>query len=228
MQTAMVRRGLVAALGLAAGLLLLLPLRLAPGLLATGIAAESVEGSLWSGQLRAARWHGLALGDVRVGVSPVSLLGGNLRFSLAGPALQGSILRGGTNGVAGLSGKLALGGGLPLPIAGVSFDGVDAEFSGGACRRAAGQVRLVPAGALAAATGGEALSGAIRCDGAQLLLPLAMGPARFDMRIDAGGRYRATIAIAIAGADPAGQSALLAAGFAPTPDGAVAILEGSL
>ncbi len=222
----MVRRGLVAALGLALGLLLLWPLRLAPGLHAAGIAAESVEGSLWSGQLKAARWHGLAFGDVRVGVSPLALLGGNLRLSLSGPALRGSVMRGGTTGVAGLSGTVALAGGKSLPIVGVAFDGVDAMFSGGACRSAAGQIRLLPAGALAGATGGEALAGAIRCDGDQLLLPLAAGAARLEMRIGATGRYRASITIA--GADMAASPALLAAGFVPTPGGAAATVEGVL
>jgi general secretion pathway protein N len=226
MPAGMVRRCLITALGLAIGLLLLWPLRLVPGLREAGFAAESIEGSLWAGQLRAARWHGLVIGDVGVGVSPLALLGGNLRLSLAGPALRGSVMRGGTTGVAGLSGNVALAGPMPLPIVGVAFDGVDTVFSGGICRNAAGQIRLLPGGALARATGGQALAGVIRCDGDQLLLPLAAGAARLDMRIGATGRYRATITIA--GAESAASPALLAAGFVPTPDGVAATLEGVL
>lgn len=220
------RRWTVFALALAIGLLAFWPLRLAPGLSKSGIAAGSARGTLWSGTLEAAQWRGIALGDLAVGVAPLSLVAGNLRMHIEGPALRGTILRGSVSGLSGATGDMAVGGVLPLPVSRLALDTVTATFANGACTEATGQVRLAPGGAIAAITGGESFAGAIRCDAGKLLLPLTAGPAQMQVRIGGDGRYNASILVG--GIDEAQRQGLAAAGFQPTPDGAAINVEGSL
>ncbi len=219
-------RWLAFALALVVGLLAMWPLRLAPGIAATGLSSASATGSIWAGELTAARWRGLELGELHVGLAPTALLGGHLRLAVEGASLRGAILQGRTNGVESLNGDIPLAGSTPLPIARLGLDSVSIEFAGGVCKKASGQIRFVASGALAAASAGGIFAGTPVCDAGQLLLPLAAGPARMDIRIGGDGRYRA--AISVTGSDATERPALLAAGFQPTPQGVALNLEGSL
>jgi general secretion pathway protein N len=226
MQRLALHRWLAFAAALVIGLLALWPLRLAPGLARTGLAAASATGSIWLGDLASARWRGLALGDLRVGLSPLALLTGRTRLTMNGTALRGTIEQGSTSGGATLSGDIPLAGNTPLPITQLILDGFNVRFDHGTCKTAFGKLRIMAAGPLAAASSGGSFSGTPKCEAGKLLLPLASGPARMDIRIGEGGGYRASMAVA--GPDPANRAALLAAGFQPDPQGVVLNLEGSL
>ncbi len=220
------RRWLAFALALVAGLLALWPLRLAPGIAATGLTAASATGSIWAGETTATRWRGLAIGDLHVGLAPMALIGGHMRLAVDGASLRGAILQGRTSGVEALNGDMPLAGSTPLPVARLGLDSVSVEFVAGVCKKAAGQIRLVASGALAAVAAGGVFAGTPVCDTGELRLPLSAGPARMDIRIGGDGRFRA--AISVTGADSTDRPALLAAGFQPTPQGVALNLEGSL
>jgi general secretion pathway protein N len=112
-----------------------------------------------------------------------------------------------------------------LPITAIDLDGVSLGFAGGVCADATGRITLQPGGAIASQ---GAFSGAPRCDGPTLVLPLvsASGRGRIELRVTADGRYRANLALdGVAEADRAG---LLAAGFQLTPQGLALTAEGIL
>lgn len=222
MTPAMVRLGLFTMLLLAA-LVALLPLRLV--IAGSELAAHDARGSIWAGRLTDARWRGIGLGDLAIGIEPLALMGGRAVFAITGPALRGRVSR---TGVEGLAGQVGVAGATPLPLAGIAFDAVSVDFSGGTCRTARGTVRITAAGGLAGAGGSAAVfAGTPRCESGRLLLPLAApGGGRIDVGIAAGGRYRAQVTLA--GVDEAARPGLLAAGFQPTPQGVALTLEGSL
>src|SRR5690606_22140697 len=71
----------------ALALLVLAPLQLVLPRLSPppGLSAAGVEGGLWRGTLRQAQWRGAALGDLRLGLSPLPLLTGRRRLWLRSP-----------------------------------------------------------------------------------------------------------------------------------------------
>ena len=103
------------------GAIILLPLRVVLALGDAGLAARQVSGSLWSGQLADAAWRGVPLGDLAVGLAPLSLLSGAPRLGFEGPALTGTAM---ADGVTGLSGTVDASGHTPLPIGRVDLQNV--------------------------------------------------------------------------------------------------------
>ena len=204
------------------GAIALLPLRVLVAAGDQGLAARQVSGSVWAGQLNDASWRGIPLGDLGVGLAPLSLLTGAPRLTFAGPALAG--MASGA-GVTGLSGSIDARGQTLLPIGRINFQNLDISFQNGSCRTASGGVTVTPTGLLAAAMGGE-LRGLARCDAGKLLLPLTSATAGMQVRIGGDGGWQALISVTAG--DAATRSALLVSGFAPTPQGLSRRLEGHL
>lgn len=204
------------------GMVALLPLRIVLALGNSGLAARSVAGSLWSGHLADAAWRGMPIGDLDVGLAPLSLLGGAPALHFAGPALTGIAT---PAGVTGLSGSVDASGQTPLPLGRIGLQDVEIVFDKRTCTQARGMVTVAATGSLATALGGS-LQGLARCEGGALLLPLASATAQILLRIGGDGGWRAVISVT--SVDEATRTGLLAAGFAPTPQGLSRTLEGHL
>lgn len=201
---------------------LLLPLRAVLALGNGGFAARQVSGSLWSGQLADAAWRGVPLGDLAVGLAPLSLLTGAPRLDFAGPTLTGTAM---AEGVTGLSGTVDGSGQTPLPIGRVELLSLSIRFAGRICDTASGGVTVTATGPAATALGGT-LQGLARCEAGTLLLPLASATALLQLRIDGNGGWQAVISAT--SVDETARTGMLAAGFVPTPQGLSRTLEGHL
>jgi general secretion pathway protein N len=116
----------------------------------------------------------------------------------------------------------------PLPVTALSLEAASVRFEDGACAAAEGRVRATLAGDVAGIALPQALSGAIRCEGKALLIPLTSqaGAERVDMRIEGSGRYRATVALQPA--DAAALARLTSLGFVSGAGGYTLSLEGRL
>jgi len=213
-------------------LVIVVPLRVALDRLGfdeRGLGARSVTGSLWSGELTEAHFRGVSLGDLDAGLSPLALLVGEARMALASPAWRGTLIQAGSSvGVVGLSGRLgpeALS--ASLPVNALEFEAADIRFRDGVCAAAAGAVRVEPRATVPGmATLGQ-LSGALRCDGEAVLVPLVSGSGRerVDLRLFGDGRYSLTLVVKAD--DPATAAVLTANGFVATTDGLTMTTEGS-
>lgn len=217
-------RRLAACFGLAfiVSLLLLLPLqvvlpRLAPP---AALSATAVEGSLWSGRLRAARWRGVELGGLRAGLSPLPLLAGRRQLWLRSTGAALTLHAGRIRGIDDANGVLP----LPAP-AGLglraSLEDTALLFAAGACHRAGGRVRIeltLPGDARPPLV----LAGTPACEGrtATLLLqPEASAPLRLDVRMDIDGEGGWRVQSLADSDDPGLRLALRAAGFQDAPGG---------
>lgn len=194
--------------GLAVGALALLPARLL--LPAPPLSAASVTGSLWHAALAEAAIGSARLGTLDLTLQPAALLQGRLQWQVAG-ALSGTVFHSMSGGGGeGLSGTMP-GASLPgLPLSGITLAGAGIMLDvDGRCRSASGQVSATLAIALAGQT---MVSGAPRCEGAALAVPLASpdGRVRLDLALTPQG-WQARLAVA--GAPPAEALALAAAGF---------------
>ncbi|MFN3228473.1 MAG: type II secretion system protein N [Asticcacaulis sp.] len=165
-------------IGVSAYAIATIPLRLVLGDAATqaGVSAHAVEGTLWSGTLRGAAFRGVPLGDLRLRTHVWPLLTGQWQVSLqsdAGP------LRRATVGVSGKALSLRqVEGRVPVSFlvpganwpGGLSLSNVALERDkAGTCVSASGTARW---DALET-WGGPALSGTLRCEGGQVVLPMA-------------------------------------------------------
>jgi general secretion pathway protein N len=85
----------------------------------------------------------------------------------------------------------------PFIVEQVQFEQFNARVAGGNCTQASGRVRLLLATQVAGFTLRNGLAGTARCDGAQLLLPLAgdSGLERLMIRLSGDGRYSAAVSI---------------------------------
>ncbi|WP_242096866.1 MULTISPECIES: type II secretion system protein N [unclassified Sphingomonas] len=205
-------------------LVLLLPMRLALGMLGAGeqgLSARTVSGSLWSGTLRDAHFAGLPLGDLDARVSPLALLVGRARVALdsrgAARPVHGaaSVSRHGF-GVESMSASLPTGTLFaPLPVAGLDLDALTVRFRDGQCIAAEGRVRAALSGSVGGIVLPASVAGDARCDGGALLLPLASqaGTESVALRITGAGTYRA--ALSMRPADATAAQRLEAAGFTP-------------
>ena len=223
---------------LVAGLILLLPLRLAAAwldLAAVGLSAREARGSVWLGTLAEARFGDAALGDLSARLDLLPLFVGRGRIALAradegGGALDGAVTVSRHRfGVDGVTAHVPLGQRLmPLPIAAIDLANVSVVFRDGLCDRADGLVKAVIEGAPAGLTLPGGLSGAARCDGGALLLPLVgqSGMESLTLRIAGGGAYRADLKMRQSA--PAARDALIAAGFSPAADGFALTVTGGL
>lgn len=213
---------------LVAALIALFPLRLALGLFdlrSAGLSARDVSGAVWSGGLAEAHYGEIALGDLTAGLSPIQLFVGRARIDVAGrddtAPLHGALsVSRSTFGVDDVSATLPAGASFaPLPIAALRFEDVSVRFRDGNCEHAEGRVTATIAGTLPQLNLPPALSGAARCAGGVLLVPLA-SQARTEsiaVSIEADGKYRATLVVRPS--DPAVAAALAGAGFRPAGGG---------
>lgn len=216
---------LLACFGLACALaaLALAPLQLVlPRLsLPPGLSATAVEGSLWNGHLRQARWHGTEIGDLRLGLAPLPLLAGRTRLWLRAPGAALALHAGRIRGVSGARGVLPLPAppGLSLRAA---MEEADLLFDDAGCRTASGRVRVE------LALDGDALppmvlAGSPACEGQGgrlALRPEQAGGALWleaVLDIDREGRWR--LQTTSRTDDPTLRAALLAAGFQDAPGG---------
>ena len=223
------KRAVLIALALLLALVVLLPLRIvfdAAGLGARGVSARAVEGSIWSGTVRDLRIGKLSLGDLDAGLSPAGLLGGEL--ALAMTRAQDA------PGQPPLAFKLAKSGDsiatadlfAPLPLRSVSLDGVNIGFDGRRCAAASGAVRVNIEQSLFGLTLQRGLSGNLRCDGADLLVPLKgqSGLEQLDIRIRGNGRYSADFRLG--GLAASAGPALSALGFRQQGDAMTIRIDG--
>ena len=212
-------------------LVALIPLRVGAALVGLdrlGVSARQMTGFVWAGQLVDGRVGALPLGRVNVGLNPLALLIGQGRLHFTGrpratapgeTGLSGRMIgRRNSTAVDGVSGTLEAGGlvgGLPVGL--LTFTDLAVRWEGNRCAEAAGRVRADLSGPVAGLPLGS-LSGAPRCDGTALLLPLASatGAERLDVRVGDGG---ATAALVVRPADGAMVPALTAAGFQPGAEG---------
>lgn len=209
----------------AIGLVLLMPLSIALGwsaLADAGLMARKARGTVWRGELVDAAFGPVALGDLDTRLSALPLLLGRTRLSLSrvGSDPFAATVEASRGGVAirHATGRIATGTLFaPAPMERLELDNVSARFEQGRCVDASGDVRAMPAGPLVAVLPG--LSGAARCDGEALLLPLAAGGGRIDLRLFADGRYR--IEARVVATTPALAAALEAAGFSASERGYV-------
>lgn len=213
-------------------LILFFPLSAATARLAPGLEADTVSGSIWKGRLRNARYAGLPLGDIDVGLDPVRLLKGeaSLRFMRLGTRLQGRV--GGSRqarGLEELSGELPLQIlPAPLPAFLIRFTDVHVALSPrGDCRSAGGTVSTSLSGIPFL---GETppLAGTPRCDGNRLFAPLRLpgDQAGLDLWLGARGDWEGRLRIR-----PGNRLALMglaAAGFAIEGDEATLGAGGQL
>ncbi len=220
-----------------AGLLVFLPLRLvlgAAGVADAGLTVRAAEGSVWAGTLRDARIGGIVLGDLDAHLSPWSLLLGRVRMELDSDldtparAVHGAVgvsrngARADDVNATIAPGRLF----APLPVTGLALEALSVRFEDGACTAAEGRVRATLAGDIAGVALPAVLSGAVRCEGRALLVPLqsAAGAERVDLRIEGSGRYRATVTLQPA--DPAALARLTSLGFIEGAGGYALSAEG--
>jgi general secretion pathway protein N len=185
-------------------LVAVLPLRLALSLIDSPVSARTASGTIWSGRLSDARVGDVSLGTLDVGLEPLALLSGQARLGFtrpdgANPPLTGSASTGllGGRAIEGLSGTVNGGRFGQFAVEQAQFEQLSARFSGDDCTAASGRVRLILATEIAGFTLRNGLGGAARCDGADLLLPLAgdSGLERLVVRLRGDGSYSAAVSV---------------------------------
>lgn len=230
---------LVAALTVALAMLLCLPLQwLAARVLPTtmpAVSALEATGTPWSGNLRGARWNGIALGDVSVHLQPLQLLRGRVSLRMANAELSVDLVRGLRQGIAHAEGRLTLPAGITDVRAALEARDLHVLFNGQGCDNAGGTLSLQVTRAAQDKTDIPLaqLVGTPRCEGhsarVELRGPADAPPGLRDGLLDIlpSGRYR-LILHAEANAAELG-AALQLAGFTPAADGRLArTIEGSL
>jgi general secretion pathway protein N len=180
--------------------------------------------------LREANVAGLPLGDTRVGFDVLPLLMGQARMGFAGATLRGIVeLSSGSVGLSRANGMIDLAGRLrPLPLSRVTLDQVAVQFRNDRCTSATGRVRADVAGDIGGLILPGGMSGSLRCDGAELVVPLVgqSGLERIDVRMRGSGKWRADISVRTSDAALAGK--LLSSGFATGPGGYMLSVSGAL
>ncbi|MBB4153035.1 general secretion pathway protein N [Sphingomonas jinjuensis] len=218
-----------------AALLFFLPLRLVlgwAGVGEAGLTARRVGGIVWDGRLYDARFGDLMLGDVDAGLSPLDLLIGRARITLAGRGTQplaGSLLVSRhVSGIDHMTASLPTGRVFaPVPVTRLDLDDVSIRFVDGRCENAEGRVRATLIGDAAGIALPGSVSGTARCEGGALLLPLASQPGTESVMLRITGEGRYTAALTLAQPDPLAAQRLAAAGFVQGPQGYRLSIEGS-
>lgn len=216
---------------LAIALIALLPLRVAVGFMGPMLSARAADGCIWRGTLQDVSFGGVSLGDFRVRLSPLPLIGGKVALRFEGvedPARHGTLFaRVGGYGAEDISARIALPGMFaPLPIDAVELHTTSAAFNDKACSAANGRVSIALSGNYAGISLGDALSGQPRCDRGIIILPLVSPSAmeRITLRIAQDGSYSAQLLIRATDADAATK--LNAAGFRETAAGHLLEVSG--
>ena len=217
---------LAALFGLA--LLVAFPMRLA---LAWGapnqVSARSVEGTVWSAWLHDLRIGALPLGDVAANVRILPLLIGRRELHVERPGPTGSPEFSG-NGwggkgwarLADVDGQVPLGDGFgAIPATALGFDDFHVTMADGRCQEAGGKVSLILSPFSELMPGTVALSGAARCSGNALYVPMTgpSGMERLFLRLDPDGRWKAELVLA--GLPVEITAPLLDMGFSGRPGG---------
>jgi general secretion pathway protein N len=220
-------------------LVVFLPMRLALGwfgLGEQGLVARRVSGSVWGATLTEARFGDLVLYDLSARLSPLPLFIGRARVMLAGPEIDiesvvpfraALTISRYAIGLDDASGSLPTGRVFaPLPVTTLDLDDVTVRFRDSRCEAAEGRVRASLAGEAAGVPLPASLSGAARCDGAALLLPLASqaGTEAIALRVEGDGRYRAELTVQ--STDPTLAVRLQGAGFVQSAGGYRLSIEG--
>ncbi len=226
-------RIMVFAASLLLALVIFMPLSLAlamSGLTTRGLAARAATGTIWSGHLIEARIGRLALGDLGVGLRPLSLLIGRARVDMLSALGRGS-LTSSAGGFAVDDATARLGTArlfAPIPLDAIELIDVSFVFRGDRCEKAQGRVRATFAGDVGGLALAQGLGGTLRCEGGTVLVPLVSQSAmeRLNLHIRGDGDYRAEFIVR--STDPAMTEKLGGAGFAPTPGGFVLRLAGKL
>jgi hypothetical protein len=219
----------------------LAPLQLALGAMGAdrrGLAAQVVSGTIWGGELKTARFGGVELGDLRLGLDVAGLLlgGGRIWFQAHGPvsARGVAMLTGSRFGASGLDATLPLEAVmLRAPVRGrLGLKGVQMEFRHGACHTAQGRITLdrlsLPGGAQLPAS--LVLSGAPTCRQGAMVAPLS-GQAEgvgidLLLTIDGAGGYR--LETLLQATNPGFESMAVLTGFERTMEGFRRVDQGRL
>lgn len=217
------RGRIILAVAFLLALIATMPLRflfMAVGAEDMGVAARSVRGPIWWGAAEDLQAGPIRIGTVDVLLSPFPLLLGRARFDISRKQglpddIAGALTAGiATRGIDDMTGTLPLGGALaPLPVSAVELQDVSIAFSGNRCVNATGRMRAILSARAPGLDLSNGLAGEIRCDGAELVIPLVgqSGVERIELRLDGEGRYHGTMTIATT--DPALAGALGAMGF---------------
>lgn len=201
--------GMTAVVAVALAPVTLLTDRLADG---EALRVTRASGTVWRGRVDLATAQGRRLGAYDVGLSPLALVGGDLRLRARDEAADRTfVLRAGRDkGVEALSGPILLSAdALPGRI---EVRDVAAVFRDGRCRKAGGRIRF--RAAQDSLLGGATLAGAPACvsgDWVARLTPTGGGGAAIILRADGAGRLQAEITVATA--DPVVVQAALEQGF---------------
>jgi general secretion pathway protein N len=227
------QRAIIFASVLIVALILIVPLGAAIrlfGIDRAGLSARAASGDMWTGQLASARLGPLALGTARVGLKPLGLLAGRAEIGMNSEQGYGRIIAGGgVREIEGVTGQVSLARLLaPLPIESVSLEGASILFRDQSCARAAGLVRATFAPSIGGLSLASGMTGAVRCDGDDLLLPLIGQSALERLTIRIGGNGRWSAILAISSSDPGLTATLAAAGFTATEGGMALRLSGTL
>ncbi|MET0239398.1 MAG: type II secretion system protein N [Sphingobium sp.] len=200
-----------------------------------GVSARSLRGPVWWGAAEELQAGPVRIGTVDVMLSPIQLLVGRARFDISRQKglpddIAGALTVGiATRGIDDMTGTLPLGGALaPLPISAVAMQDVSIAFSGQRCVKAEGRLRAMLSAGAPGLDLSNGLSGEVRCDGTDLLIPLVSqsGAERIDIRIDGNGRYRG--AMTVPARDPVLAGALSTMGFRTVGGNLVLQVDGSL
>lgn len=219
-------------------LIILFPMRIAFGMLGIeryGVSAREVAGSIWSGGIGQLHLGEVPVGTVSAGLSPLQLVLLHARLDVERKRgvpddISGALSAApGRFGIDDVTGSVPLGAAAaPLPIAGIDMQDVSVRFAQGRCADASGQVRAKLAGDIAGINLSQGLSGAAKCDGDKLLLPLVSqsGMERIDVRLSGNGRYLAEMRVTPS--DPALADKLGMAGFRQAGGDLVLRIEGTM
>ena len=196
----------------------------------SGIAARKAEGSIWEGILRDVTVAGLPLGDTGIALDVLPLVIGKARLGFASNVLRGIVeTSSGRVGLADATGVIDLAGRLrPLPVSRLTLEGVTTEFRDQRCAVARGRVRADVAGDVGGLSLPGGLSGTVRCDGNEIVVPLVgqSGMERIDLRITQNGKWRADLSVRTT--DPTIAARLLSSGFSTGPGGYTIRVTGAL
>jgi general secretion pathway protein N len=200
------------------------------GLGKSGLSARAASGTIWSGTLADAQYATIPLGDVQVGLRPLSLLAGRAELNITAASGTGRLIAAsGTRGIDNVTAKLALGPAFaPLPIDILELNDVTVRFAEQRCDSANGRIRVTFIGDIGGLDLTSGLSGAVRCAGDEVMIPLVSqsGTQRLTMHITSDNHWRTVLFLTTN--DPAIGTKLTASGFRSTPTGYVLRLSGSL
>ena len=200
------------------------------GATAPQLSARAAMGTIWSGRLAEARIGPIQLGDASVGLMPFPLLAGQKSIAMESAAGRGTVTSfSGGFAIDNVTARLNTAGVFaPVPLDFLELTDVSIAFVARKCEKAKGRVRATFVGDVGGLSLAQGLSGAVRCEGRALVMPLVSQSAleRLNLILQGDGNYRAEFFVR--STDPTMAGKLSAAGFSPTPDGFVLRFAGKL